>query len=194
MTGEPFVLGADQLCKAVETVLTEKVPVLLELLERGDLGVIKTWQQLPTIEALSAAQFPAAAITSPGLSGTPIYSRASNSWTATWRIAVGVYDRGKDHAETAAHVRDWCAIFRTVLLLNKRLGGIAKNLTWVGEEYARIPRKEQARTIGAGAVAVDVTVDNVADFDGLTEQNLPLVLSTNPTLTVQPPGYGQNEE
>lgn len=188
------MLGADQLCRATEAVLSAQVPALLTLLVRTDLGRIRTWQQLPTIEALSSAQFPAAAITSPGLSGTPIYSRSSNSWTATWRIAVGVYARGKDHAETAAHVRDWCAVFRTVLLMNKRLGGVAKSLTWVGEEYARIPRKEQARTFGAGAVAVDVTVDNVADFDGLGNQQRPLVLSTHPTLTVQPPGYGQNEE
>lgn len=186
---EPWILGADQLCQATESMLTEKVPVLVELLGRTkDLAPVKTWQQLPTIEALSSAQFPAAAITSPGLSGTPTYHRSSNSWTATWRIAVGIYDRGKDHAETAARVRDWCAVFRTVLLLNKSLGGVANSLVWVGEEYARIPRKEAARTFGAGAVAVDVTVDNVADFDGLDAQNLPLVLSTHPTLTVQPPG------
>lgn len=185
---ERWVLGAEDICRATEVVLTAKVPVLLDLLGRQDLGQVKTWQQLPTIEALSSADFPAVAITSPGLIGTPTYSRASNSWTATWRIAVGVYARGKDHSETAAHVRDWCAVLRTVLLLNKRLGGVAKTLAWAGEEYARVPRKDQARTFSGGAVAVDVTVENVADFDGLQNLDLPLVLSTHPSLTVQPPG------
>jgi hypothetical protein len=50
-------------------------------------------------------------------------------------------------------------LIRTVLVSHRSLGGIAKTLKWVGEEYALVPQKEQARTFGGGAVAVDVTVD-----------------------------------
>lgn len=177
------LVSADTICTAVEQVLRENLNDMVEALgaEARHKPIVE-WQQLPTAEALASAVFPAAAITSSGLTRAPIYQRSTDSWSTTWRIAVGIYDRGGDHAATAALVRDWCALVRTVLTTNRTLGGIADSVTWAGEQYALVPRKEQARTFGGGAVALDVT----ADVPRHPTDQSPLVQSTDPSLTAEP--------
>lgn len=156
------VFSADQLCVAVQEVLEADLPSVIahpqaaEFLD-GDYGPIAEWQQLPTIDALSTARFPAVAITSSGLVAAPTYLASSDSRVVTWRIVVGIYDRGRDHADTQARIRNWCALVRSCLLRNPNLGGVADSLAWVGEEFALLPNRTQARTIAAGAVALDVT-------------------------------------
>lgn len=180
MATEPRVIGADEVCIAVEQSLRTRIPVVIDALDLGaTLKPFRDWQQLPTIEALSSANLPAGAVTSPGLTEPPTYSRATG-WTATWRVAVGVYARGRDHSDTQAQVRDWIKVCRTALMGDRSVGGLAKSLRWVGEEYALVPGRNSARTIGAGAVAVDVTVENVLDLGSL---DLPVVLATTHDLT-----------
>ncbi|HXH77314.1 hypothetical protein [Nocardioides sp.] len=182
--------SADELCKAAETTLRAALPMVLNLPEvKGYLGArapefeaIKEWHQLPTLEAISSAKFPAVVITTPGLVGPPVYQRSKQSWETTWRLAIGIYDRAGDHAATSARVRDWIAFIRTALLRNVTLGGVAKGITWAGEEYDLLPDRKHARTIGAGALAIDVRVD-VPDTLGL---GLPAATKTTTTLTVNP--------
>lgn len=187
-----MIISVDQICVAVEQTLTLHLPgtiaspaVQAYLGARVDqFQTIKEWQQVPTIEALSAASLPAGAIASPGLASPPARVRSSREWECTWRIAIGIYDRGRDHAETQGRVRDWCAFIRATLLDHPSLGGVAKRITWVGEEYAKAPARNQARTIAAGAVAIDVTT---AVPDHLSIGVLPTVQTTHPTLVVTPP-------
>jgi hypothetical protein len=165
------IFSADELCVAAEQVLRADLPKVIghhaaAARIGSGYGEIAEWQQLPTIEALSTARFPAIAITSAGLV-TPPATDAGRQLRATWRIVVGVYDRGRDHADTQARIRDWCALIRTSLLRHRSLGGVAESVTWTGEEFALLPNRNQARTIAAGAVAFDVTARllSVADDD-----------------------------
>lgn len=184
------VISFDELCVAAETILKVALPQVLELPEvktyLGDAARtyrdIKTWQQLPTIEAISAATLPVIAISTPGLVSAPRYVRSRGVWEATVRLGVGIYDRepSADHSATQAKVRNWVAFLRTALLRNPTLGGVAEGLTWTGEEYDLVPARNQARTFGAGAVFVDVRVD-VPDTFGL---GLPPVTSTHTQLSV----------
>lgn len=198
MTG-PAVAGvrlvtADDLCRAVEAVLAADLPgwaAAAGLVEPGEPGV-RTWQQLPTPEALSSATFPAGAITSPGLTGPPAKSR--NGYDATWRLAVAVYDRGTDHADTAGRVRRWAALVRTVLVSSSRLGGLAYSVTWVGEDYAARAEPGSARTLGGCSVAFDVLVRDVVpsavppELGGAPAG--PVVTSTATAVTVHTPTVG----
>ena len=177
------ILSVDELCTALEEILREHLHPTMTAFG-FEYGEVKTWQQLPTIEALSSARLPGIAITSAGLVGQPTFSRASGLHTATWRLAVGVYDESRrgDHAETQARVRDWCAGIRATALAHKSLDGVAKSLVWAGEEYARIRGRESAQTIGAGAVALDVTADVTTTP---TAGDLPTVLKTPTTVSVR---------
>lgn len=185
------VLSADQVCSAVEGSLragykvTLDLPPVLALLGdvRGRYRDITEWQQLPTIEALSTAKTPAVAITSPGLASAPTYQRSRNSWEVTWRVAIGVYERGADHQETQAKVRNWIAVLRITLQRDPTLGGVAKTLTWTGEEYNLLPARQAARSLALGALAVDVITD-VPDLDFI---GLPPVTSTHPVVTARTP-------
>lgn len=183
------ISSVDELCVGVETILREHLAGVMDALgfEDAKYDEIKTWQQLPTTTALVAASLPGVAVSAAGLVGAPSYSRSTRSWTTTWRIAVGVYERGKDHADTQARVRNWCAGIRTTLVKHKSLGGLATALAWSGEEYALVPDREQARTIAAAAVAFDITATVSADA-APTAGALPTVTSTPTTLSVQQPG------
>ncbi len=192
-----MIFSADELCVAAESVLRGDLPSILShpfVTERvdGDYGDIATWQQLPTIEALSTAQFPAVAITSSGLVSSPTYAVSEAAHRATWRVVVGIYDRGNDHADTQARIRNWCAAVRASLLRHRSLGGVAEGLSWVGEEFALLPNRNQARTIGAGAVAFDVTalMANIPLLPPSDGGEWPVVLTTPMTVSAQPPPGG----
>lgn len=181
------IVTADDLCRAAQQVLTQQLPGLLtELGLTGDdvpradrYEEPKTWAQVPTLEALQAASTPAAAITSTGTVGEP--RRSSLGYDATWRIRVGIFDRGHDYDNTAARARTWAALVRAVLVLNPTLGGVATSTRWVGETYRQFPQVGAARTLGGCAVDVDVTARNVIDLGPLD----PSVLTTQSDLTVR---------
>lgn len=195
MTGAgPTVAGvrlvtADDLCAAVEAILVEHLPPWAEAAGLVTAGgpAVRTWQQLPTPEALSSAQFPAGAVTSPGLTGPP--TRTRDGYEATWRLAVGFYDRGTDHRDTASRIRRWAALIRTVLVAHAQLGGLARTLTWVGEDYAARAEAGSARTLGGCSVAFDVLVTDVVPTTAPPELGGapadPLVTSTATTVAVR---------
>ncbi len=180
------LITADTVCSAAQGILTTHMADVATSLgldqAPAPLGTVRAWDQVPTLEALTTANFPAGAITSPGLVTAPT---RRGTWgtghDATWRLVVGIYDKGGSFNETAHRVRTWAALIRATLLLHPSLGGLASSLSWVGEEYRQITERKSSRTIGGCAVAFDVTVDNVID-----PAAGPLVLSTQPTTTVRP--------
>lgn len=174
-----LVSGGD-VCRAAQAILETHLPGVLAEYGLTGLGKVSTWQQVPTVEALTSAVLPAGAITSPGLVEPPRLTR-SGGWTATWRLAVGVYARGRDHNETAQHVRDWAAAVRATLLRHPSLGGVVQSLMWAGEDYATLPQRSAARTIGGCAVAFDVTVKDVVQL----APPAPAVAATSSTLSVR---------
>lgn len=180
------VLSVDDLCQAVEATLKAGLPTLVEALGLDDehyATEIQEWQQLPDSSAISSATLPVVAISSPGIIGRPTIDGRGET-RATWRIETGFFDRGKDHAQTQARVRNWVAFARAVLLTSKTLGGVAEGLVWVSEGYRLVPQRSSARTFAGGVLAVDVTATNVVDL-GLDVTRL--VQSTHPVLTVRPP-------
>lgn len=184
------VVTADDICQAVELVLTEHLPGWAAA---AGLPEVKTWQQLPTPQAVSAAAVPAGAITSPGLTEPPTKRR--DAYEATWRVVAAVYDRGTDHTDTQGKVRTWAALIRTVLVQHPRLGGLALRLTWVGEDYALLPEQSNARTLAGCAVAVDVTVADVVPANAPPElggpPTAPAVITTRSTVSVRRPTITQ---
>lgn len=177
------LLTADDLCKAAETTLRDHLPALAAA--RG-LDPVVEWKQVPTPDALSTANTPAMAITSPGLTEPP--ARRSGTVDATWRIVIGVYDRGDDYGDTAARTRKWAAVVRQVILQHPTLGGVANGVAWVGEEYAERPERSSARTLGGCAVAFDVSARDVIDTKPYTDPATadPTVTSTHRTVTIRP--------
>lgn len=177
------LITAADVCEAAEQVL---VAGLLDVITafglQAKMTPPATWDQLPTLEALTAANMPAGAITSPGLVGEPV--QRSNGYDATWRLVVGMYDRDADHSATADRVRTWAGLVRATILRARSLGGLAQSVRWSGEDYQLIRQRSAARTLGGCAVAFNVTVTNVVDVDDLLP--LPIVQSTHPVLTVRP--------
>lgn len=188
------IQSADQVLVALEDTLRATLPAVLELPEvkahlgsrAADYRPITTWQQLPTLQAIATADYPAVAIMSPGLVQTPTLQRSRDAWEVWWRAEVGIFDRhGVDddgHRATQALVRNWIAWLRTAALRQQTLGGAARAVQWAGEEYDLLPDRQQARTIGAGTLMLNIKAE-VPNTLGL---GLPLVTSTTTQLDVNP--------
>lgn len=182
------LITADDLCTAASTVLVATLPDLIEALGLADPDDTKpftmptTWTQVPTLEALQSAQFPAAAVTSTGIVGQP--TESSSGVDAEWLIRVGIFDRGTDYNDTAHRVRTWAALARAALLRNRTLGGVASGLRLVEETYRNRPQVGAARTIGGCSVGVRVTARNITDLGDLEVG--PLVETTHPTVLKRP--------
>lgn len=174
------VVSVDEICVAIQGILAEHLQATMEQLGFTGYGRVRTWQQVPTMAAIMSAELPAGAVVSPGLTEPP--RRTSSGHEATWRVPAGLYVRGREHDDTAALVRNWCAGIRTCVLQRKSLGGIAKSLTWVGEEFRLVTDRASARTIAGGTVAFDVTVAMRAAH---ATAGLPPVTSAPTSLSVQ---------
>lgn len=187
------VQSVDQVLVALQQTLAQAVPMVLELpgvkaylgTRAAGFAEITTWQQVPTLAAIATADYPAVAMTSPGLVEPPAYKRSAYVWETTWRAAVGLYDRvGVDddgQSATQQRVRDWMMILRTAALRNPTLAGTSRWIRWAGEDYDLLPDRKNARTIGAGALSLDIRVD-VPDTLGM---GLPAVASTTTQLDVR---------
>jgi hypothetical protein len=154
-----MIASASEIVDALETTLSQHLAETITALgwDTSKYGPVETWQQLPTLPALSAARFPAGAISTPNTQGAPVWSQADRAHRTTWRVAVGIYDRGRDHDDTARRIRNWCAAVRLTVRAHRTLGGVALSTTWAGERYELMPNRDQARTFAGGAVAFDVT-------------------------------------
>jgi len=179
------LITADDVCAAMESAMTDHLPGLLSR-SGFVLDEFTDWDQVPELDALSKAQLPAGAITSPGLAATPVDS-TTRGITAVWQVVVGVFDRGRSHDETARKVREWAALVRAAALTSDCLDGFAERVTWVGEEYAQRPERTAARTIGGCAVTFHVEVRRVVDIGPAdpTTGDLPIVRTTPTTVSVR---------
>lgn len=174
------IVSVDEVCTAVQGILTAHLTDTMTRLGFTVTKPVRTWSQVPTMAAIVAATLPAGAVVSPGLVEPP--RRTSSGHEATWRIPAGLYVRGREHDDTAALVRDWCAGIRICVLQHRSLGGIAKALTWVGEDYRLVTDRASARTIAGGTVSFDVTVAMQGANAGIV---LPPVTSTPTSVSVQ---------
>lgn len=185
----PRLITADDVCDAVEEVLKDHLHELVVLLGWNagkGLKPVTTWEQVPTLPALTSAKVPVGAITSGGLVDKP-KRNGNGSYDATWRIAVGVWDRGDSYRDTARRVRRFAAAVRAALATHRSLGGLADSLVWVTEAYDEIPDRGSARTLGGAVVGFNVTVKNVLDPAALAPLPGPPVTSTHTTVTTRPP-------
>lgn len=180
------LITGDDLCLAFEQILIAHLPAVVAQCEWLDLTAIATWEQVPTLRALSTAVVPAGLITSPGLVEAPL-RRGDGSHDATWRVMVGIWDRDATYRLTASRARRWAAAVRTTMLAHQSLDGVASGLRWVSEEYDEFPNQGAARTLGGCAVAFDVDAKNVVDlstFDGSASGGPP-VTSTPSTVSIR---------
>lgn len=187
------LVTADDICKALQATLVTNVPAVLAAMGWAeDLGQVKSWAQVPTLEALSESKLPAGAIESPGLVRPPARN-GEGGVDVTWRVVAGMYARGDDYDETASIIRRWAAAIRAAALADVTLGGVVDGLDWVGEEYARRPERASARTLAGCGVAFDVTVSSVVELPLPPAEGgpTPIVTSTQPVITVRTQAHVQ---
>lgn len=155
------VIGGSDIVNAIETHLRTYVPQVLDLLELDGLGEVGTWQVVPAPEAISAAKLPAVAIVCSDMSQDP--EKSGDKYSGVWQASVGVFARGKDHADTQNTIADWAKVIRIAMIIAP-LAGTGIRIRWTGEAYDLIPDRQNARTIAGAEVMFDATVDVAVDL------------------------------
>lgn len=154
------LIGADDVCEAIEATLTTWMPsVLAELHAVGkpSLPVPATYEQLPDEATSTTAQFPAVIISSPGLADTP-ERHGDGSYTLCWAAVVSFILRQGSYRATAKAVRVYATAVRTAVEQHG-VDIAGSQVTYTDENYARLP-SAAARTLGMGHVAFEVIVPN----------------------------------
>ncbi len=183
-TPPPTVVGGGDIATALEQILRTNVPLVQELLGLDDLGEVKTWQQVPTPSALTAANLPSVVIVAPRM--TTQAGRGAGSYDGVWQVSVAVFARGKDHAETQAQIQNWAKVIRVAALIPTSLGpDVPVTLRWVGEDSDLVPEKESARTLAGCEVFFDATAETVMNLAEIrnTINAVPKVTETLNTVT-----------
>lgn len=178
------LIGADDVCEAMEDTLTTWMPsVLTELAAIGkpELAAPATYEQLPDEATSTTAVFPAVIISSPGLADTP-ERHGDGSYTLCWSIIVSFIIRQKSYRTTAKAVRVYATAIRTAV--EQHGVDIADaQVTYTDENYARLP-SSAARTLGMGHVAFEVIVPNAMN-DTNAPAEPPPTGDTTPDFTTQ---------
>lgn len=182
----PVAIGPDDFAAALETQLKAMIRPVIAALGYG-LEDPKSYDQVPEIESLSAAAFPAVAIGGARMTGKPYRSGGRQSYDGIWRISIGVWDRGKSYTDTQSKIQKWAKVIRTAILLGGSLGGIAKTVTWADESYVTFPQKEVARTFAGAEVEFDIAAENVIDLAAIASliESTSTVTAVDLHLTVQ---------
>lgn len=178
------VIDADVICTAIEQALREHIRDVLEALGwLGQLGDVRTFQQVPDLNAVAAANLPAVMI---GTSRADFdTTRSGERFDGTWQVAVGVRDRGKDHTDTAQRIRRWATAITLAATLDRSLGGIASSVRPISAHYDDLADVSQARTIAAAAIVLEIRVLDAIDLDEFRRrlQPTPTVTSTHSTVS-----------
>lgn len=186
------LIGADDVCEAVEATLRLWLPSVLDEQEasgRPRLSDPATFEQLPDEAASTSAKFPAVIVSSPGLTGQPMF-HGDGTADAVWSVVVSVITRGAGYRDTASTVRRYCTALRTTLTQHSDLGGLAEYTLWLDESYARLPN-EVARSMAMGHVGFAVKVPAVLNVllgpdsppaSGATTPDYPTVLDASETV------------
>lgn len=122
---------------------------------------IRTWRRMTFGDLYQAGvdQLPAVFAST---SGAPFLLDEDGALEATWRCTVTVAARGSSYDETADIVKMLTAAARIALVQHPSLGGLARTLTPLREEFDAI-ETAKARTLGAGFVDFDVVAEAVTD-------------------------------
>lgn len=167
------LISADDLVDGARGTLEEHIPTVLTLLGLDQPDPVRpgwkpfrppiTWEQVPDIRAVQAANLPAGVIVPRGTAGEP--QQSSRGTRATWRLEVAMFDRDADFSPTAARLTRWASVLRGALLRDRTLGGVAESTRWVSESYRPLQDQRGARTLGGCVVEIAVTAVNVVDLD-----------------------------
>lgn len=177
------VITADTICTAVETAVRTHIDSVLAAYGWAtQLGTVKTFQQVPDLNAVAAANLPAIMV-----GGARVDFSATKSGSlldGVWQIAVGVRDRGKDHADTAQRIRRWASAITAAVMLDQSLAGLATAINPTSAHYDELGDVTQARTIASAAVVFEINVADAIDMAALREQITPssTVVSVHPTV------------
>lgn len=177
------MITADTVCVAIETAIRNNITSVLTALGwTAQLGAIKTYQQVPDLNAAAAANLPAIMIGSARVDFEPI--RSGTTYDGSWQVAVGVRDRGKDHADTAQRIRRWASAITAAAMLDQSLGGIAATIHPLSAHYDELGDATQARTIASAAVVFEIQVTAALDLDALRRVIHPSTTVTSTRATV----------
>lgn len=171
------VVTADEVCHDVQTALEAVLPEVFAAV--GDpagreLLAPRSYEQVPTRDAVISANLPAVGIFSPGTVDAP--ERDENGWySKVWRVTVAYYLRGNSYTNTQWAARTAAALIQAALVQSGIRDGV-----WPASEAYDLIESSNSKTLAGVAVDVDVRVAQAfSDMESAPYEPTSTVLSVD---------------
>lgn len=132
-------------------------------ISRNSLPQPQNYTNRNSFDTQKGEPVPKIVVLAPGLTGTPT-QQGQGSYTAIWRLGVGVAASGKDEQSANLRVKAYGGAIRAIMLQQQDLGdlipGIA-GITWQDEAYEDIPILNQHQLFKGASLWFHVDVENV---------------------------------
>lgn len=122
------------------------------------LPPVRAWVTANEFRKMPEEQIPVGVVVSPGLSDRPVKD-GSKVYTAKWHIGIAIVVKGRDKEETGENAGLYAAACRGAMLQHQSLGGFAKAVDWLDEDYTNI-KTEANRTLGSAQLIFEIEVGN----------------------------------
>lgn len=177
------VTGDDVERWIVETLRTWSGTYLAELerqhsIPAGTLARPRAWVTTSSFDKFPEDQLPAVMVVSVGLSENPL--RNGDRFRARWEVHVACICSARRPDEAHRLAMLYLAAHRAILVQRPSLGGRARGVDWLDEDYEPIPF-DDTRSLAGGEAVFSVEVDDVVSTNaGPVTPDEPLDPETDP--------------
>lgn len=161
------VLVASQIEEAGIATLVKWMPTYIREIERqlglevGNIPYPEHFSNRNSFDYLPGEKYPKVVVISPGLDGEPL-ANGNGQYAARWRLGVGAVIAATDEVVANLWSKVYGAAIREIFINKQSLGGLARAISWVDEEYPDLPISQQNQLFKAAAVYFQVDCQNVA--------------------------------
>lgn len=162
------LLSASQIEDAVKSTLQTWFPTYLREVEKqmglpaNTLVTPENYTNRNSFQGEAGEELPKIVVITPGIIGPPI-KKGNGSYTATWRVGVGIATGAPDEETTNTWVKAYAAAARGLLLqetLELEPTG-AVDVVWTDEAFDDVPIASLIRLVKAASLYFSITVPNM---------------------------------
>lgn len=172
MTGSVFgeIVVASQIEDAFIAALKKWFPSYLSEIERNLslqphlLVAPRNYTNRNSFDAEKAEEIPKVVVISPGLAGQPQFVGRSRTYTAPWRVGVGVMTAAKTEDLANTMVKSYAAAARGIILKSGAFTNVdlgIRDVSWTNESYDDILIPDPVQLYKAAAIEFQVIIESV---------------------------------
>jgi hypothetical protein len=167
MTVFKEILVASQIEEAALNQLQMWLPTYLREIERqleiqvGSTPIPEHFSNRNSLDMLPGEKFPKIIAISPGLDTSPL-ADGQGVYSARWQLGVGCMIAANNEPLGNMQSKIYGAACRKIMIDKPSLGGLARAITWMDEQYEDLPIPNQNMLLKTAVITFQVDCQNVS--------------------------------